>query len=117
MVLHAQLPHFLDVVKIPAVHDHRLPERAFYALEIRMTVLVPVGNDYQSVRTSERLIISLSIIYSVAEQTPRILDRGGVMGTDRNTLPQQTFNQGQRWRVSHIVRPSLEGEPPHRDAT
>ncbi len=59
MVPHAQFPHLLDVVKISAIDDDRLLERALYPLEIRMAVLVPIRDDYERIRTRERLIISL----------------------------------------------------------
>src|SRR6185503_9501840 len=82
MVSHAQLPHLLDVVKISAIDDDRLPESALHPPEIGVAVLVPVSDHDQGVRTSERLIISLSVIYSVAEQNPRMSQSRGVVGAD-----------------------------------
>src|SRR3954464_7896698 len=117
MIPHAQLPHLLDVVKISAIDDDRLLERALYPLEIRMAILVPIRDHDQRVRALERLIVSLSIIYSVAEQTPRMVEGSRVVRTDRNTLAQQRIDERQRRRLTHIVGSGLEGEPPHRDAT
>ena len=79
MVSHSQLPHLLDVVKISAIDDDRLFERALYPLEIRMAVLVPIRYHDQGVRAGERLIISLRIIYSVAEQTPRVVEGSRIL--------------------------------------
>src|ERR1700693_520142 len=116
MVSHAQLPHLLDVVKIAAIDDDRLLERALYPLEIRMAVLVPVRYYDQCVRAGERLIISLGIIYSVAEQTPGVVERSWIVRADRHSLLQQRLDQRQRRRLSHVVGSRLEGETPDRDA-
>jgi hypothetical protein len=95
MVSHAQLPHLLDVVKIPAIDDDRLLERTLHPVEIRMAVLVPVSDYYQGVRTSERLIISLGIIYSVAEQIPRVIYSRGVVRTDGDPFVEKSIESSQ----------------------
>ena len=98
MVSHAQLPHLLDVVKISAIDDDRLLESALHPLKIGVAVLVPVSDHYQGIRTGERLIVSLSIIYSVAEQSPRVIQSRRVVGADRDALVEE---RGSTWAQAH----------------
>src|SRR3954470_1725962 len=112
MVSNAQLPHLLDVVKFSAIDDDRLLERALHPLEIRMAVLVPIRDHDQRVRAFERLIVSLSIIYSVAEQTSGVSEGGWIVRADRYSLSEQVVYQRQRRSFAHVICARLEGETP-----
>ena len=116
MVSHAQLPHLLDVVKISAIDDDRLPESAFHPVKIGVAVLVPVSDHNQRVRTHERLIVSLRIIYSVAEQSSCMIDGGRVVRTDRDPFVEESLDESQRRRFAHVIGAGLERQTPQRDA-
>ena len=82
MVADTQLAHLFHVVKISSIDDDRLLERPLHPLEIGVAILVPVSDHYQRVGSGKGLIVSLSVIYSVAEDTPGLLNGGWVVSAD-----------------------------------
>src|SRR5947207_2691599 len=65
--------HLVELVEIPAVHDHRLLENALDAVKIGVPILVPVGHDDERIGTFERIIVSLGIFNTVAKERPALL--------------------------------------------
>src|SRR5512138_752892 len=100
--------HPVRLVQVAAIHHNRALQGALDPLEIRVAILVPVGDDDQCVAVGQNLILISTVSDLVAKMFLRLLQGLRIVGTDRCPHVQQPFDDCKGRCFAHIVGTRLE---------
>src|SRR5580704_1097898 len=73
VVREAERAHLLRVVEVATVDQDRALQRLFDPPEIRVAVLVPVGDDDERVGAMRRVIVRIGVRDAIAQPPPRFV--------------------------------------------
>src|SRR5439155_20532027 len=109
IVCKADLLHVCRIINTASIEYDRIFQQLFDAPKIRPAKFIPLGENQQSRRSGERIVISVGVVNSIAKDFPRLFRRLRVKRLDSSACLQKLRDDRDRRRVSYLLTPRLKG--------
>src|ERR1041384_3592227 len=114
VVSKTELAQVRRIEDVATIENHRLLEQSFDAPKIRPAKFVPFGQNQQRCGAMSRVVVSMRVLDSIAEDFPRLFHRLRIECLHPRTGVQQRFDNDDRRSVAHVVGARLESKSPNR---